>query len=1210
MIDGEPYIFANGKYNPDASAIDIEWFTESEINTFEIWESYDNNEYVPVDTVMDTDSYQYILTEDFEKKYFKVSFIEDENSVVESIPFSVVKTEDGYEIVLLDTDEDGLADMYEMIFGTDPQSADTDGDTLSDYQEVYITRTDPTVYDSVTEGVSDADADSDGDEITNADEIDYGTNPQLTDTDGDALSDYDEIYVYGTDPLKDDSDGDGLKDSVEIKLGLDPNNPQTFDIPDSEYQIAQPISPDNDILSSVNTEDSPYIMSIDITSNNDIEENIFVSESEYSGIIENNAIIGKSIDISAECSPSSMIVNFAVSDEYINNTLGTYNKIERFKGIKRLAVFKYFDEINALLPLCTEYDTSTNTVSAVIEDDGTYCIIDTEIWLDELEITADDLISEETTSPMSIKSPSVNILSAKKASSIEKIGKGASGNFFENKPVDLVFAIQNSGFGEEAKQKFEFEKTLIRDISDYAFKNYKDVRVHLVSYNIQWDIQNASIDGMPFFLDINQVETALDKIEYIPNLGVSNRALGHYLAFINAGRLSYRQNAERFIYNFTNYSTYFQDALGNYSYDFQSVYDYFWRNDMHYSQVIEGGNNFDSFLNKLINGDYSDPRCDSSILPNLIGHDGVDLTLDTTTENNYNDIIKSLNQHIEKTLLYGAYSPLDWKKKILGAELAEDKPFDTDGDSVPDWEEIDKSKLIMYEDGSFDLPTINYFINLIKNDSERESVLNFLYGNTLALSSESCAYSASSERNSSMADVVLSLKVLPTVSDPTAADSDNDGYTDVDDPEPYNPPKYLNGKYDFLDGEIYSLLHKTSFGMLCYELFEGSAITNTKIVSACYEGREEQKFRFKWHESEGGYTLLKSSYMKKQNTFYPIILSIVFTLVIGFVLLKLWFDKVHEWDNTYIKVTNIYDKKQLCQVGDEYFFAKSNGVYTYGNNEPLIQTSEPLICSKNNILYVYSDDIITGYTVDLKKTEEFKVGNLMAFSVANEKIITFDTDRKLHIYNKNDMSEYNLLQDSIKLDDETLTYFEIDNMKIFEYRTGYAHSIPYSNEKYAIINPRINASGSLEKFNYNEFSEEDVSLSEYRSNAIDYIHDNDTIIGILSKVSISPHDDFKEINNLKKHFADMIIFINADSMQIEKIFETKEKERVLFANKDTAVTFFKGKYITYSLDNLTKISSQKATEIQKGNSYYFQTCGDYIFIFDNSENVINRISVL
>lgn len=46
------------------------------------------------------------------------------------------------------------------------------------------------------------------------------------------------------------------------------------------------------------------------------------------------------------------------------------------------------------------------------------------------------------------------------------------------------------------------------------------------------------------------------------------------------------------------------------------------------------------------------------------------------------------------------------------------------------------------------------------------------------------------KRSSSMADVVLGLKVLPTVSDPTAVDSDKDRYTDVDDPEPYNPLKY------------------------------------------------------------------------------------------------------------------------------------------------------------------------------------------------------------------------------------------------------------------------------------------------------------------------------------------------------------------------------------------------------------------------------------
>lgn len=375
--------------------------------------------------------------------------------------------------------------------------------------------------------------------------------------------------------------------------------------------------------------------------------------------------------------------------------------------------------------------------------------------------------------------------------------------------------------------------------------------------------------------------------------------------------------------------------------------------------------------------------------------------------------------------------------------------------------------------------------------------------------------------------------------------------------------------------------------------------------------------------------------MKKLSKFYVIILSFFFVFLIGFASLRFGYKKIHEWDNTYIKVTNIYDKKQLCQVGDEYFFAKSNGVYAYGNSEPVIQADKPLICAENDIIYVYSDDIITGYTVDLKKTEEFKsVGDLMAFSVANGKIITFDTDRNLHIYNKNDMSEYALPQDGIKLDNKRLTYFEIDNMKIFEYvpdvvnhdtsdgefifengekifdyRTRYAHSVPYVNERYAIINPRIIASGSLMKFNYNESYEENISLSEYRSNPIDYIHDNDILIGILSETVTFPHDDyFKEIDNLKKHRKDTVIFVNTDSMKIEKDFKFQKNERVLFADKDTAITFFKGKYITYSLDSWTKISSQKATEIQKGNEYCFQTCGDYIFVY-NYGDIINRIPI-
>lgn len=46
------------------------------------------------------------------------------------------------------------------------------------------------------------------------------------DTDGDGLSDYDELYFHKTSPYLEDSDSDGLKDNQEIKAGADPNCPQ------------------------------------------------------------------------------------------------------------------------------------------------------------------------------------------------------------------------------------------------------------------------------------------------------------------------------------------------------------------------------------------------------------------------------------------------------------------------------------------------------------------------------------------------------------------------------------------------------------------------------------------------------------------------------------------------------------------------------------------------------------------------------------------------------------------------------------------------------------------------------------------------------------------------------------------------------------------------------------------------------------------------
>jgi len=50
--------------------------------------------------------------------------------------------------------------------------------------------------------LGDSSVDSDGDGLTNYDEVNlYGTDPFLADTDGDSFSDYEEVFTYGTDPL-------------------------------------------------------------------------------------------------------------------------------------------------------------------------------------------------------------------------------------------------------------------------------------------------------------------------------------------------------------------------------------------------------------------------------------------------------------------------------------------------------------------------------------------------------------------------------------------------------------------------------------------------------------------------------------------------------------------------------------------------------------------------------------------------------------------------------------------------------------------------------------------------------------------------------------------------------------------------------------------------------------------------------------------------
>ena len=103
-----------------------------------------------------------------------------------------------------DSDGDGIPDDLEVTNGLDPHNPvdaleDPDHDGLTNFQELMV----------------------------------YGTNRLVADTDGDGITDGDEVSGkrgFVTDPVVADTDGDGIPDLVEIQTGSDPTNGQSFNL--------------------------------------------------------------------------------------------------------------------------------------------------------------------------------------------------------------------------------------------------------------------------------------------------------------------------------------------------------------------------------------------------------------------------------------------------------------------------------------------------------------------------------------------------------------------------------------------------------------------------------------------------------------------------------------------------------------------------------------------------------------------------------------------------------------------------------------------------------------------------------------------------------------------------------------------------------------------------------------------------------------------
>lgn len=134
--------------------------------------------------------------------------------------------------IITDSDGDGYLDADDA-FPTDPTEwLDTDGDGTGNNADTDDDNDGmPDEWENdygLNPLVDDADGDPDEDNLANLDEYTNTTEPNNADTDGDTLEDGDEVNgilsdggsTYKTDPTASDTDGDGIDDNVEMETAV------------------------------------------------------------------------------------------------------------------------------------------------------------------------------------------------------------------------------------------------------------------------------------------------------------------------------------------------------------------------------------------------------------------------------------------------------------------------------------------------------------------------------------------------------------------------------------------------------------------------------------------------------------------------------------------------------------------------------------------------------------------------------------------------------------------------------------------------------------------------------------------------------------------------------------------------------------------------------------------------------------------------------
>ena len=353
----------------------------------------------------------------------------------------------------------------------------------------------------------------------------------------------------------------------------------------------------------------------------------------------------------------------------------------------------------------------------------------------------------------------------------------------------------------------------------------------------------------------------------------------------------------------------------------------------------------------------------------------------------------------------------------------------------------------------------------------------------------------------------------------------------------------------------------------------------------------------------------------------------IFILLLLLVLMGLFlYNHKNRYDNN---IDIIYADRSsainmICELDGTYYYTDDQGIYS--NNKCVLTTDEkPLIYTNNDSLFVYADKQITGYDKSLSPICIYELSEEATnFAISDNEIFYINRVGKFHVLdiatlkekeeveaetiNNNNVYHYTDFIICEDINNSSISAF--GNNKVFSSVKDYSKHFVYLSEDCLIHTSNTNTSTiNLYKTVLSDTSNEStIDLPTGYGIVSMFPVDNDLIF-IGSEYPLDPHLDFNMSHNLKYHQSDCIVTVDVDDYKITNTRFTKEHEIIIYADNRKAITYYNGEYLTYSLDEWEAIDSRSANDIQIGGTYVFETCGDYIFVFDSSNKLIDRISI-